>query len=318
MLGHNKWTSPLMRLLHYPVPRKGIKGMENMTIALSNYTGDARHYLEKLVEACGARYTRVLKIDNTHLITARPIGEKYEAARDWNVTVINHIWLEDTYVKWAIQDVSNPRFSHFPKITSLMDVVGQAHLEVKELKLFYELHDEEPHYESQVDLEEKNIKQDQPELPGSQSHQTDFLRDAIDSDDRMLTQINQNASSILNDSKMIFVKELPEGKDRESGETKENNISAGIGSANAAPETPKTSSHTDSIDRISSVASTGRKAKEKAAVKLRDDMQDLNDFQKQKRRKTMPASAEFEDSALSNAIRLKKEKIISETNVKTG
>ena len=38
---------------------------------MSNYGGDARLYLENLIEACGAKFTKSMKTENTHLITAR-------------------------------------------------------------------------------------------------------------------------------------------------------------------------------------------------------------------------------------------------------
>jgi hypothetical protein len=42
-------------------------------ITVSNYGGDARLFLENLIEACGAKFTKSMKADNTHLITARYI-----------------------------------------------------------------------------------------------------------------------------------------------------------------------------------------------------------------------------------------------------
>ncbi len=74
LIVHNEWTSPFRRLLHYPVPRKGIPGFENMRITLSNYGGEARIYLENLITAAGATFTKTMKADNTHLITARKNG----------------------------------------------------------------------------------------------------------------------------------------------------------------------------------------------------------------------------------------------------
>lgn len=40
-------------------------------ITVSNYGGEARLYLENLIEAAGARFTKSMKAENTHLITAR-------------------------------------------------------------------------------------------------------------------------------------------------------------------------------------------------------------------------------------------------------
>jgi twin BRCT domain len=40
-------------------------------MTVTNFQGEARAYLEKLIEACGAKFTRNMTIANTHLIAAR-------------------------------------------------------------------------------------------------------------------------------------------------------------------------------------------------------------------------------------------------------
>jgi hypothetical protein len=129
LITRNTWTSPLRRLLHYPIVRGGIPGFQNLKISLSNYAGEARIYLENLITAAGAECTKTLKQDNTHLITARESSEKCTAAREWNLHVVNHLWLEESYAKWQIQVVSSPRYAHFPKRTNLGEVVGQTKID---------------------------------------------------------------------------------------------------------------------------------------------------------------------------------------------
>ncbi|WDK08919.1 BRCA1 C Terminus domain-containing protein [Colletotrichum graminicola] len=126
LITHNEWTSPLRRLLHYPVPRDGIPGFRDLKICLSNYGGDARIYLENLIRACGATYTKTMKAENTHLITARNSSEKYEAAKDWNIETVNHLWIEESYAKCEMQRVTVPKYSHFPVRTNLGEVIGQT------------------------------------------------------------------------------------------------------------------------------------------------------------------------------------------------
>lgn len=129
LLTNNVWTSPTRRLLHYPVARHGIPEFRAFRISLSNYSGEARVYLENLINAAGAECTKTLKQDNTHLITAHTQSEKCAAARDWGIHVINHLWLEESYAKWKIQSVTDPRFTYFPKRTNLGEVVGQTRLD---------------------------------------------------------------------------------------------------------------------------------------------------------------------------------------------
>ncbi|EEH17996.1 hypothetical protein PABG_00559 [Paracoccidioides brasiliensis Pb03] len=129
LITHNSWMSPLRRLLHYPLSRHGIPGFKGFKISLSNYAGEARIYLENLIAASGAECTKTLKQDNTHLITAHGTSEKCTAAREWNIHVVNHLWLEGSYAKWQLQTVTDPRFTHFPHRTNLGEIVGQTKID---------------------------------------------------------------------------------------------------------------------------------------------------------------------------------------------
>lgn len=129
LMTFNTYTSPLRRLLHYPVSRTGIPGFEGLKISLSNYVGEARIYLENLIAAAGAECTKTLKQENTHLITAHGNSEKCNAAKEWGLEVVNHLWLEDSYAKWKMQPASDPRYSHFPLRTNLGEVAGQTRLD---------------------------------------------------------------------------------------------------------------------------------------------------------------------------------------------
>ena len=129
MITNNTWTSPMRRLLHYPIAHEGLPGFKDLRISLSNYSGEARVYLENLVLAAGAECTKTLKQDNTHLITAHVMSEKCAAAKDWGIHLINHLWLEESYAKWRVQSVTDPRYTHFPLRTNLGEVVGQTKID---------------------------------------------------------------------------------------------------------------------------------------------------------------------------------------------
>lgn len=138
MITTDKWTSPLKRLLHYPVAQEPVPGFKGLRISLSNYTGEARIYLENLIIASGAECTKTLKQDNTHLITAHIESEKCAAAKDWGIHLVNHLWLEESYAKWKLQSVTNSRYVHFPSRTNLGEVVGQTSIDrsVMEVNFF--------------------------------------------------------------------------------------------------------------------------------------------------------------------------------------
>jgi hypothetical protein len=125
----DKWTSPFGRMLHYPIAKDGLPGFKGLLISLSNYSGDARQYLENLITATGAVCTKTLKQDNTHLITAHDQSEKCAAAREWGVQVVNHLWLEESYARWKKQNLTDTRYTHFPQRTNLGDIVGHTRLD---------------------------------------------------------------------------------------------------------------------------------------------------------------------------------------------
>lgn len=129
LITHNLWTSPLRRLMHYPLPKDGIPGFKDFKITLSNYGGEARTYLENLVMACGAEFTKSMKPDNTHVITARKVGEKCNAAVEWNLDIVNHIWLEESYARCQVQPLTNTNYTTFPARTHLGEVIGQVQLD---------------------------------------------------------------------------------------------------------------------------------------------------------------------------------------------
>ncbi|KAI9840685.1 MAG: hypothetical protein M1837_001361 [Sclerophora amabilis] len=137
LITHNAWTSPLRRLLHYPVAHGPLPGFESYRISLSNYGGEARLYLENLVWAAGGQFTKTMKQDNTHLITARAHSEKCEAAQEWNINMVNHLWLEESYAKWRVQSLANPRYVHFPARTNLGEVVGQTQIDRQALESMF-------------------------------------------------------------------------------------------------------------------------------------------------------------------------------------
>jgi hypothetical protein len=126
LIVHNKYSSPLNKLLHFPTPRKGIPGFEGYNICISNYTGNARIYVENLAKLTGAKFSKVMAQHNTHLITAHTESEKCEAALEWGINVVNHVWLEDSYAKMKVQSLTLKCYTHFPSRTNLGEVVGST------------------------------------------------------------------------------------------------------------------------------------------------------------------------------------------------
>jgi hypothetical protein len=127
--------------------------------------GEARIYLENLIAATGAECTKTLKQENTHLITAHGNSEKCNAAKEWGLEVVNHLWLEDSYAKWKLQPASDPRYSHFPLRTNLGEVAGQTQLDRSVLeRVFFAAEDTAPQSKAaNIPAEKKRkIEEDAP------------------------------------------------------------------------------------------------------------------------------------------------------------
>lgn len=134
LITYNTWTSPLSRLLHYPICRDGLPGFKDYRISLSNYNGEGRNYLENLAIAAGCEFSRVMVETNTHLITPYLGSEKCDAAKEWNVRVVNHLWLEESYAKWQIQTEDDSRYTCFPPSATTAGVVGQTSINEEALE----------------------------------------------------------------------------------------------------------------------------------------------------------------------------------------
>lgn len=132
MLVQNRWSSPLNKLLHYPYPKHGIAGFEEFTISATNYTGDARYYLSKLITLMGGKFTPTLKQSNTHLLVAKPCGKKYNTALNhWtSIKLVSHLWIEECYSRWRLEDDSQKRYTFFPRESNLSQCIAQTRLEV--------------------------------------------------------------------------------------------------------------------------------------------------------------------------------------------
>lgn len=137
LITHNEWTSPLRRLLHYPLPPDGIEGLKGLRITVSNYGGEARVYLENLIKACGATFTKTMTAENTHLITARNTSDKCKAAPEWGITVVNHLWIEECYAKCEAIPSNINKFNHFPPRTNLGEIIGRTFFDEPRLRELY-------------------------------------------------------------------------------------------------------------------------------------------------------------------------------------
>ncbi|KAF9178690.1 hypothetical protein BGZ51_007583 [Haplosporangium sp. Z 767] len=124
-------SSPKAFLLHYPIPRQTIQGMASFNITVTNYTGAIREYLKRMIVATGATYkTTLSKHDahhtTTHIICGNASGDKYEKGNEWNIKIVNHLWLEDCFLAWSLQSETKPKYTLFPVHNQLQLIFGTS------------------------------------------------------------------------------------------------------------------------------------------------------------------------------------------------
>ncbi|KAJ3510240.1 hypothetical protein NLJ89_g4795 [Agrocybe chaxingu] len=119
---------PLDQLLHYPVPKRPIEGFSHHTITVTNYTGEAREYLKKLITAMGAHFTPSMSGQNTALIAAYINGTKANKALSWSIPVVNHTWLEDCFIQWRNLTVAREKYIVFPAGVDFSELLGERSL----------------------------------------------------------------------------------------------------------------------------------------------------------------------------------------------
>ncbi|KAJ7901920.1 hypothetical protein B0H14DRAFT_3723932 [Mycena olivaceomarginata] len=119
-------SSPMDQLVHYPVrKRPPLHNFARHQITVTNYTGEAREYLKRLIQIMGATFTPNMSGENTVLIAANMGGEKTQKAIAWNIAVVNHVWLEDCFVDWRDITPAVPKYIDFPPNLDFAPMLGE-------------------------------------------------------------------------------------------------------------------------------------------------------------------------------------------------
>ncbi|KAL1685752.1 hypothetical protein GGG16DRAFT_65676 [Schizophyllum commune] len=121
VLGTGQLTAPGDRLIHYPVPRRPIEEMAGKIFSITNYTGEARDYLKKLIVGMGASFNPTMRQgDSPILIAASTESEKAKKGAEWQIPVVNHLWVEDCYMTWRMLPTDPiARYITFPPASDL-------------------------------------------------------------------------------------------------------------------------------------------------------------------------------------------------------
>ncbi|KAG2639224.1 hypothetical protein PVAP13_2NG615001 [Panicum virgatum] len=97
------------RVLYAPVrDPNGIPGSDELHICLTGYQKNWRGDIMKMVSLMGAHFSKSLRAnEDTHLICYKFEGEKYELAKQVNIKIVNHRWLEECLKAWEILPIDD-------------------------------------------------------------------------------------------------------------------------------------------------------------------------------------------------------------------
>lgn len=134
ILSKGRMSSPRDRLLHFPYPESPVPGFDRLTVTITNYSGAQRTYLKDLIAKMGGTFTPHMTPSHHVCIALDLSGEKVLKAREWNIPIVNHIWLEQCFATWTNQNLAQSQFITFPGAAQLKAVVGQASVPDASLK----------------------------------------------------------------------------------------------------------------------------------------------------------------------------------------
>uniref|UniRef100_A0A0D9X367 BRCT domain-containing protein n=1 Tax=Leersia perrieri TaxID=77586 RepID=A0A0D9X367_9ORYZ len=83
----------------------GIPGSESLCICLTGYQKNKRQEIMNMASLMGAQFSKNLTHSVTHLICYKFEGLKYETAKQENINLVNHQWMEDCLMAWKILPV---------------------------------------------------------------------------------------------------------------------------------------------------------------------------------------------------------------------
>ncbi|KAI9494375.1 hypothetical protein BDB00DRAFT_974414 [Zychaea mexicana] len=135
--------APTSTLVDYPMPRGGIPGSQAVIVTITGYRDTARDYLRRLAIHCGMDVHNGLARDTTHLVCISQDSAKWRPAKNMNIPVVNHIWLEECFRDWTIYPTSDTRFIHLPASSVLRTLVGKTEIDLEFMSRWWKGHQPE-------------------------------------------------------------------------------------------------------------------------------------------------------------------------------
>ena len=110
-----KKVLPPWKAVHFPLPANYEPPCTNMILTLTGFEERDRDFVKDMIKMAGATYTGYFTKHNHAIICKRPMGEKFEKAREWRVPAVAIAWLNDVLFgsSNAAQSMNNPRYQQF-------------------------------------------------------------------------------------------------------------------------------------------------------------------------------------------------------------
>lgn len=270
------WSLPV-NLLHFPIPPSPLSSFRDLKICVSGYEGDARYYISRLIVLLGATYTKTLSKDNHILICLKPLGKKYEAAKTWKkddvpiIKVVNHLWLEESYSNWEKMGFEKK----FEDLSGMERLIGATKLNLDILRsIVDDSVDDELLYEGAEpeEMEESETQDVEVQKEGSEE---------VEEGEEVEVEEGEGGGKEFEGEEVEEADEVEEPKVEQMSEQKQTKPqtqeSVATESQSIQPSTP-TPQQLPQLSQPSQSRSK-RKAASKAALKLHDNMEDLNNYQ---------------------------------------
>ena len=106
---------PPWKAIHFPLPANFEPPCLNMILTLTGFEDRDRDYVKEMIKIAGATYTGYFTHHNHAIICRKPLGEKFDKAREWRVPAVSIQWLNDVLFGSmnAAQSMNNPRYQQF-------------------------------------------------------------------------------------------------------------------------------------------------------------------------------------------------------------
>ncbi|KAI7859941.1 hypothetical protein BDC45DRAFT_530397 [Circinella umbellata] len=105
-----KNISPLSTVIDYPYPKGGIPVDGAKLFHLSAYRDTERYFLTVIGVRCGLIYSPMLTQKVTFFICPTTAAVNYTMALNFDVEVVNHVWLEESFRNWVLHKTSRQHY----------------------------------------------------------------------------------------------------------------------------------------------------------------------------------------------------------------